>query len=221
VTFKVYISEPLLHPLQMDFFWKWWQKTNPLNLYAHAGDAVQPPSADKASVQQTAQSVPKFEPIQITPDIDMTTDMLDGVGVGSAEAQAVATGVDHKPSTGRKGRVRKSSATPRVSVPKKKKAPKAPRNPFRRSETGKLQLKSLQMSKRIETMTPRVAVLRDRLEVMESRLIFVSGKFELVKSELASREGGATADPAVSSETVEEEVDDSEMLANELEQLAE
>jgi hypothetical protein len=205
----------------MEFFWKMWQKINIHNVYAHAADAEIPPSADTASEQQTAQSVPRVESIQISTETYMTnTDSIDDMGVG-AETHAVATGVDHKPATGRKGRVRKAGAVPRVAVAKKKKAPKPPRNPFRRSDSGKLQLKQLQMSKRIATMTPRVEVLRDRLTVMESRLTFVSGKFKLVTEELASRVG-ATADPAVSCETVDdgmEEVDDSD-LTNELEQLA-
>jgi len=107
----------------------------------------------------------------------------EAAGVGIAEAQAVATGVDQKQPQGRKSRVRKTNATPRAAVVKKK-APKAPRNPFRRSETGKLQLKSLQMTKRVATMAPRVAVLRERLETMESRMEFISGKLVLVKEEL-------------------------------------
>jgi hypothetical protein len=71
-------------------------------------------------------------------------------------------------------------------APKKKIAkPKA--NPFRRSDTGKLQLKGLQMAKRIETQTPKVSLMRERLELAESRLGSVSTKLKLVQAELASR----------------------------------
>ena len=71
-------------------------------------------------------------------------------------------------------------------APKKKIAkPKA--NPFRRSDTGKLQLKGLQMAKRIEAQTPKISMLRERLDLMESRLGSVSTKLKLVQAELASR----------------------------------
>jgi hypothetical protein len=113
-----------------------------------------------------------------------TPDMIN------ADVHAVATGVDQVVNTGRKGRTRKSNDGPRVAGPavaKKKKIPKPPRNPFRRSETGKLQLKRLQMTKRVETMSPRVDVLRQRLSTMQERLDFVSGKLKLVVEELTSR----------------------------------
>ena len=104
-------------------------------------------------------------------------------------AHAVATGMSPETSVVRKGRVRKSVRTPgKVAIEKKKKKqPKAPRNPFRRSETVKLQLKNLQMGKRVETMTPRVDLLRNRLDLMQKRLDFLSGKWKLVKEELAAR----------------------------------
>ena len=103
-------------------------------------------------------------------------------------AHAVATGVSQETSVVRKGRVRKSTGTPRKNTTeKKKKEPKAPRNPFRRSETVKLQLKNLQMGKRVGTMTPRVDLLRNRLDLMQKRLDVLSGKWTLVKEELATR----------------------------------
>ena len=125
---------------------------------------------------------------------------------GSAEAQAEATGVDPQQPSGRKGRGRKNGTTkPRAAIAKKTKVPKPPRNPFRRSETGKLQLKSLQMGKRVETMTPRVTLLRDRLETMESRLQFISGKLKLVNEELTSREDTTAAQDAGEPETATNE----------------
>jgi chromosome segregation ATPase len=75
----------------------------------------------------------------------------------------------------------------------KPKPPKVPRNPFRRSDTGKLKLKSLQMRKRIETLTPRAESLRERLYTTETRLNFLIGKVKLVDEELASREDGGDA----------------------------
>jgi hypothetical protein len=148
---------------------------------------------------QTTQSVPINQSTQTTESVltmstyDPTT-IGDTGGAGSAEAQAVAAGVDPQPQTGRKGRVRKNGGAPRVAIAKKKKEPRPPRNPFRRSETGKLQLKSLQMGKRVETMTPRVEALQERLDTMKSRLDFVSGKLKLVKEELSSREDMATGE---------------------------
>ena len=129
-----------------------------------------------------------------------TPEVAAGDANTSAAVQAVATGVDQAPASGRKARVRKADGAGRSAVSvRKKKAPKAPRNPFRRSETAKLQVKRLQMGKRVETMTPRVEVLRERLETMQSRLLFVSGKLQLVKEELTSREEVvASADDAVS-----------------------
>jgi hypothetical protein len=47
----------------------------------------------------------------------------EAAGVGIAEAQAVATGVDQKQPQGRKSRVRKTNATPRAAVVKKKALP--------------------------------------------------------------------------------------------------
>jgi hypothetical protein len=105
-----------------------------------------------------------------------------------AEVQANATGVDQPVQAVRKGRVRKVDGAPRAALTvKKKKEPKAPRNPFRRSATGKLQLKRMQMSARIESMTPRVAVLRERLATMSGRLDLITGKLSLVNDELTAR----------------------------------
>jgi hypothetical protein len=106
----------------------------------------------------------------------------------NADVHAIASGVDQPVQVVRKGRTRKTGTTPRVTLTvKKKKEPKAPRNPFRRSDTGKLQLKRLQMGARIEAMTPRVAVLRERLAAMSGRLEFITGKLKLVVDELTSR----------------------------------
>ena len=85
-------------------------------------------------------------------------------------------------------------------VPKNKIAkPKA--NPFRRSDTGKLQLKGLQMAKRIEAQTPKISVLRERLDLMESRLGSVSTKLKLVQEELASRKEKAEEKAAEESDS--------------------
>jgi hypothetical protein len=198
------------------YFYKWRKKHQ--NVYANAGDIAIQPSANPALSQQTAQLVPTpkpvpiFQPIRIPPEMN-TMDSTETVGVGSAEAQAVATGVDPAQPTGRKGRVRKTGTTPRVAIAKKVKEPKPPRNPFRRSETGKLQLKSLQMCKRVETMTPRVAALRERLEVMESRLVFVSGKLKLVKEELSSRSGHAGDSVETMEQGMEEGMEEVDELA--------
>ncbi|KAJ1487190.1 hypothetical protein T484DRAFT_1745169 [Baffinella frigidus] len=106
----------------------------------------------------------------------------------NADVQAMVSGVDQPTQTVRKGRVRNTNTTPRVAGSvKKKKAPKPPRNPFSRSETGKLQLKRLQMGNRIESMTPRVKVLGERLALMSGRLDFITGKLKLVVDELTSR----------------------------------
>ena len=144
-----------------------------------------------------------------TPLTDIMQTATPEVAAGGADTnaavQAVATGVDQAPASGRKGRTRKADGAARSAVSvRKKKAPKAPRNPFRRSETAKLQVKRLQMGKRVETMTPRVEVLRERLDTMQSRLLYVSGKLEQVKEELTSREeavapaSDASADDAAS-----------------------
>jgi hypothetical protein len=170
------------------YFSKWRKKHQ--NVYINAGDVAILSSA--TPVPQAAQLVPTPEPVSIVQliripfEMDTTTSDETG-GIGSAEAQAVATGVDPTHPTGRKGRVRKNGGVPRAAIAKKKKEPKPPRNPFRRSDTGKLQLKNLQMSKRVETMGPRVAALRERLDTMESRLVFISGKLKLVKEELSAR----------------------------------
>lgn len=207
-----------------------WRK-KPRIVYVNAGDTSctsssesTPPTLSARSVP-AAQSVPIFEFTRPLTNIysmnssNVTTND-DLVSASSAEAQAVATGVDQKQQPGRKSRVRKSNATPRVAVVKKKKEPKPPRNPFRRSETVKLQLKSLQMGKRVETMTPRVSVLRERLETMQQRLDFVAGKLKLVKEELASRED-LVNDETVSAEATDDsmEVSDEVALGNALEQL--
>ena len=145
---------------------------------AHA--AATPPTDD---TMQTASA-----PEAAAGDVDTDT---------NAAVQAIATGVDQAPASGRKGRVRKADGVARGATSvRKKKAPKAPRNPFRRSETAKLQVKRLQMGKRVETMTPRVEVLRERLDKMETSLRFVSGKLQQVKEELTSREAAAAAPPS-------------------------
>ena len=104
-----------------------------------------------------------------------------------ADIHAVASGIDTPVQNERKGRARKNGAKNPTLAVKKKKEPKAPRNPFRRSDTGKLQLKRLQMGKRVETMTPRVELLRERLSVMQTRLDYISGKLTLVVEELGTR----------------------------------
>ena len=105
-----------------------------------------------------------------------------------ADVQANATGVDQPVQVVRKGRVRKVDGAPRAALAvKKKKEPKAPRNPFRRSGTGKLQLKRMQMSARIESMTPRVSVLRERLATMSGRRDLITGQLRLVNDELIAR----------------------------------
>ena len=76
---------------------------------------------------------------------------------------------------------------PAVSGVAKEKTAKTKANPFRRSDTGRLQLKRLQMTKRIETQTPKVAQMRERFQLADSRLGSVSAKLLLVEAELASR----------------------------------
>jgi hypothetical protein len=117
------------------------------------------------------------------------SDMADAEDMmaDNSEVLAVATGIEKPAPSGRKGRVRKAAGTPRVAGVKKPKIVKPPRNPFRRSDTGKLQLKRLQMGKRVETMNPRIEVLRERLETMEGRRTFISGKLKLVVEELEAR----------------------------------
>jgi hypothetical protein len=101
----------------------------------------------------------------------------------------------------------------KASAAKKKapKPPKPPRNPFRRSDTGKLKLKCIQMRKRIETLTPRVEIMRERLDTTEARLNFLTGKVKFVDEELASR--GAMV------EVSEAETSDTELSDEELEEL--
>ena len=94
----------------------------------------------------------------------------------------------------------KRTATAKAKIIK----PKA--NPFRRSDTGKLQLKRLQMTKRVEVQTPKVALMRERFELAESRLVAVSAKLELVKEELASR----TAAKALLEDNAAEAAEESE-----------
>ena len=159
---------------------EWRKKT--LNWYRNASDLTLPLSTETAPPPAASTNIETSTNAMTT----MTTEamMVDN----TAELQAVASGVDKQAQTGRKGRVRKASTTPRLAgVAAKKKVAKPPRNPFRRSETGKLQLKRLQMGKRVETMTPRVDVLRERLNTMQGRLDFVSGKLKLVVEELTTR----------------------------------
>ena len=93
-------------------------------------------------------------------------------------------------------------------APKQKIAkPKA--NPFRRSDTGKLQLKGLQMAKRIEAQTPKITLMRERLELAESRLGSVSKKLKLVQEELSSR----AAAKALLEDKAAEESDSSSFLS--------
>jgi hypothetical protein len=154
-----------------------YRKKDPI-LYRNTADA-----STNTSVLAAATTPPND--IMQTATLEATAGGVDT----NAAVQAVATGVDQAPPSGRKGRTRKGDGAPRSALSvKKRKAPKAPRNPFRRSETAKLQVKRLQMGKRVETMTPRVEVLRERLGTMESRLLFVSGKLQQVKEELTSRE---------------------------------
>ena len=124
------------------------------------------------------------------------------------EVNAVATGVTETKKAPRKNRVAKTTRVPGVKVAvKKKKEPKTPRNPFRRSQTVKLQLKNLQMGKRVEIMTPRVEVLRTRLDVMQKRLDFVNGKLRLVKEELAVRASCTGDDATAETKTIVDAAD--------------
>jgi hypothetical protein len=162
------------------------------------------------------KNIRKFESSSITTDKAIRTNHMNFV-MDNEEVQAVATGVTEKTPVSRKGRVRKTGGAPRAALAvKKKKEPKPPRNPFRRSDTGKLQLKHLQMSKRVETMTPRVDVLRTRLEVMQKRLDFVSGKLTLVTEELETRSTDKldTVVPKVGAECANEGVSDADSMEN-------
>ena len=162
----------------------WRKKT--IYWYRNAADAtIIPSSVEAATAAATTQTTPT---VTFTPCVTPTVASLI---MNNADVHAVATGVDQVVNNGRKGRVRKPSGTPRTAGGgvKKKKPVKPPRNPFHRSETGKLQLKRLSMSKSVETMTPRIDVLRARLKTMQERLEFVSGKLKLVVEELTSRTG--------------------------------
>ena len=175
------------------------------------------------------------EPMQLAPQ-----PQHHGNGTNT-EAHAVATGIEQVTLPMEKGRVRKNGvaggaprSAPRSALAvKKPNAPKVPRNPFRRSETGKLQLKRLQMGKRVETMAPKVAALRERLDGTQERLEFVSGKLKLVVEELSSRTdldttaggelvgaaGGepvGAADAAVENDGGEVSMDDVTELENEM-----
>ena len=124
------------------------------------------------------------------------------------EANEVATGVTQNKKAPRKNRVAKTTGVPGVTVAvKKKKEPKAPRNPFRRSQTVKLQLKNLQMGKRVEIITPRVEVLRARLDVMQKRLDTVNGKLRFVKEELAVRASCTGDDATAETKTIVDTAD--------------
>ena len=143
----------------------------------------------------------------------------------NADVEAVATGITKPSSVVRKDRARKKTDSPRAALAvKKKKEPKPPRNPFRRSETSKLHLKNLQMGKRVETMTPRVEILRKRLGVMQTRLDSVIGKLKLVKEELSTRSGASTmqtgtGDTATHIECVDTHCDDEEEDEDEMVEL--
>jgi hypothetical protein len=144
-------------------------------------------------VQRYKIQIPGLSPLFKHPVLQSghtKTGVFKNVGriMDDADVQANATGVDQPVQAVRKGRVRKVDGAPRAALAaKKKKEPKAPRNPFRRSGTGKLQLKRMQMSARIESMTPRVTVLRERLETMSGRLDLITGKLRLVNDELIAR----------------------------------
>jgi len=101
----------------------------------------------------------------------------------------------------------KRTATAKAKIIK----PKA--NPFRRSDTGKLQLKRLQMTKRVEVQTPKITLMRERLELAESRIGSVSKKLKLVNEELASRKEKAE-EKAAEDKTVEDP-DSSELSEDE------
>ncbi|KAJ1469872.1 hypothetical protein T484DRAFT_1754191 [Baffinella frigidus] len=179
--------------------WRRWRKKTAI-VYRNTGDLSLQASAETASPPvQTAQTVPTAAtdlPTDVTtpPPPAMNTNMNTTTtntqqqqdAVNNTEARAVATGMD-KQTGGRKPRARKAGGAPRAPAVKKAKIAKPPKNPFRRSDTGKLQLKRLQMGKRVETMAPRVEALRERLEGMQERLTFVSGKLRLVVEELTSR----------------------------------
>ena len=127
---------------------------------------------------------------------------------GNDKAAVVATGVAQGTKAPRKSRVVKTTGVGGVSVTvKKKKEPKPPRNPFRRSQTVKLQLKNIQMGKRVEIMTPRVETLRARLDVMQKRLDFVNGKLRLVKEELAVRASCTGDDTTAETKTIVDTAD--------------
>jgi len=110
--------------------------------------------------------------------------------------------------------------TPAASGVAKKKSAKPKANPFRRSDTGKLQLKRLQMTKRVETQTPKVKLMQERFELAQSRLSSVSAKLLLVQAELASRKE-KVEDEAVEDKMAEDdessELSDDEDLEDELE----
>jgi hypothetical protein len=89
------------------------------------------------------------------------------------------------------------------------------------------------MGKRVETMAPKVAALRERLDGTQERLEFVSGKLKLVVEELSSRTdldttaggelvgaaGGepvGAADAAVENDGGEVSMDDVTELENEM-----
>jgi len=170
-------------------------------LYGNTADAsTGTPSLVTSSPQALTHARP---PLLDTTMQTTSPDTGSDANATAAAVQAVADGVDQVTVPGRKARSRKGDGATRAAGAsiKKKRAPKAPRNPFRRSETAKLQVKRLQMGKRVEVMTPRVEVLRERLDTMQSRLLFVSGKLAQVKEELASREeapSGEVAEGALS-----------------------
>jgi len=169
----------------------WWKKKEKLyrNTALTAPEASIPKAfvhsaSSNSSIPYTSTCVPKLT----------NTHTMDTNAIDQAQIQAVATGVDQQTQTGRKGRVRKTGVAGASLAVKSPKAPKAKRNPFRRSDTTKLQLKSLQMGKRVETMTPRVALLHERVSTMSSRLEFIVGKLALVREELAFRTTQSQAD---------------------------
>lgn len=113
----------------------------------------------------------------------------DDIAAAGAGAGAGTEDGDKK----KKKQQRKKSTTPRDPTAVKQKPPKKPRNPFRRSETGKLRIKQLQMRKRVETLTPRVEVIEERQRVMRERLDKLVLKLGQVDDELRERDAVAKA----------------------------
>lgn len=173
----------IAHALKQRVF-LWWKKKE--KLYRNTGVTAPGLSIPDASVHFAPSDTTIIQTGACVANLSNSSTM-NAITSDQAQIQAVATGVDQQTQTGRKGRVRKTGVAGAALSVKNPKVPKAKRNPFRRSDTAKLQLKSLQMGKRVETMTPRVAVLHERVNTMNSRLEFIVGKLTLVREELAFR----------------------------------